>query len=456
MFKNIESSETIDCTDNDVISNNLRWVKIKSITHGKNETYDFSLPETGDKWCHSVIYNGILGHQTPNGLDPLYYATYEGARTKANDFHIIEMRWYEDSRYNKDLRWHKLVGDDTEFIDETDFTFASYEAKLKDGYKPTSSWYETMCRNMNNNQRMIAQELDVSFLGSGGNVIHDEFIKFHEDNHVTEPKFISGPDKEYWIWEEPIEGHEYLLSADVSRGDGEDSSTIVIIDFTTMEQVMEYKGKVQPDLLAEIVYEYGNLYKALTVIDIAGGMGISTVLKLLDMGYKYLHYDDPKSKLLINKKQLAKLSSKDSDKIPGFNATSCRVSMIANLERCVRENVIKIRSRRLTGEMKTFVYRNGRADHMSGFHDDLLMALAMGLFVLEHSFKNLQKLDKQTKVMLDSWVVGAGSGVNDASAFMHKNKTGVKTIIDPSKQQLAFRNTQDPKGEYLWLFSGMI
>jgi hypothetical protein len=309
---------------------------------------------------------------------------------------------------------------------------------------------------MNNNQRMIAQELDVSFLGSGGNVIHDEFIKFHEDNYVTEPKFISGSEKEYWIWEEPIEGHEYILGADASRGDGEDSSTIVIIDFTTMEQVMEYKGKVQPDLLGEIIYEYGNLYKALTVVDIAGGMGVTTVLKLLDMGYKYLHYDDPKSKLLINKKQLTKLSSKDTDKIPGFNATSCRVAMIANLERCVRENIVKIRSRRLTGEMKTFVYRNGRADHMSGFHDDLLMALAMGLFVLEHSFKNLQKLDKQTKVMLDSWVVGAGSGVNDASAFIHKDKTGTKTIIDPNKQRLAFRNTQDPKGEYLWLFSGMI
>ena len=52
--------------------------------------------------------------------------------------------------------------------------------------------------------------------------------------------------------EDPIVGHQYCLTSDVSRGDGKDSSTIVIIDFTTMEQVMEYQGKVQPDLFAYI------------------------------------------------------------------------------------------------------------------------------------------------------------------------------------------------------------
>jgi hypothetical protein len=60
------------------------------------------------------------------------------------------------------------------------------------------------------------------------------------------------------------------MGVDVSRGDGEDASTIVI-DVTTMEQVMEY-GKIQPDLLAQIVEQYGDLYKAYTVVDITGGM----------------------------------------------------------------------------------------------------------------------------------------------------------------------------------------
>ena len=48
-------------------------------------------------------------------------------------------------------------------------------------------------------------------------------------------------------------------------------------------------------------------------------------------------------------------------------------------------------------EMKTFVYKNGRPDHAEGFHDDLLMALAMPLWVLEHSFKKSSALFRSGK-----------------------------------------------------------
>jgi hypothetical protein len=404
---------------------------------------------------------GTGGHamliSTPNGMDKLYYTTYEGARTKDNDFNIIEMRWYEDLRYNKDLRWFKEDKEtkETTVIGELEFTFESYDSKIKDGFKPTSSWYEAMCRNMNGNARMIAQELDVSFIGSGGNVINDEYIMYHEKHYVKDPVFVDGFEKEFWIWEQPQEGHQYIMGVDVARGDGNDSSTIVIIDFTTMEQVMEYKGKVQPDLLGEIAYQYGNLYKAYTVVDITGGMGVSTVLKLLDMDYKYLHYDDPRTKILLNKAQLVKFA-KDGDKIPGFNVGSSRLTLVAHLERSIRENLIKIRSRRLTSEMKTFVYRNGRPDHMDGFHDDLLMALGMALWVLEHSFKNLEKLEKQTKAILDSWVVGLPSTTdNSVGGFVPKGNKGVGALPKPNFNTLNSRNIQDPKGEYLWLFSGM-
>ena len=54
--------------------------------------------------------------------------------------------------------------------------------------------------------------------------------------------------------------------------------------------------------------------------------------------------------------------------------------------------------------MKTFVYKNGRPDHMEGYHDDLLMAFAMPLWVLEHTFKKLEKVWKveQIEDTLDS------------------------------------------------------
>jgi hypothetical protein len=383
---------------------------------------------------------------TPNGMDPLYYKTYDQARTKKNNFNIIEMKWYEDLRYNKDLRWSK--GDDVE--KEIYFTFESYQNKIADGWKPTSSWYEEMCMGMNNDSRMIAQELDVSFIGSGGNVITEEYIEFHEKNNVMEPKITMGLENEIWIWEEPQEGHQYIMGVDVSRGDGEDSSTIVVVDFTTMEQVMEYQGKIQPDLLAQIVEEYGELYEAYTVVDVTGGMGVSTVLKLLEFNYKRLHYDDATGKILsVRQRELNTHLKKD--KIPGFHATNVRVPMISNLEYKIRSNAIKIRSSRLTSEMKTFIYKNGRPDHMDGYHDDLLMSLAMCLWVMEHSFKKLERLEKQNKAILSSWLTGAN--VSSSPTVKEKDQVTGNVVQKINPTHTAYRNIQDPRGQYSWLFA---
>lgn len=403
---------------------------------------------------------GTGGHamliSTPNGMDKLYYETYRQSRSRENNFNIIEMKWYEDLRYNKDLRW--LKGD--EVIEETEFTFESYRRMIDAGYKPTSTWYEQMCLGMNNDARMIAQELDVSFIGSGGNVISEEIIAMHEKENVRDPKYTAGEEGKIWIWEEPQEGHQYIMGIDVSRGDGEDSSTIVILDFTTMEQVMEYQGKIQPDLLAQLVEEYGELYKAYTVVDITGGMGVSTVLKLLEFDYKRLHYETPNSKILSSKQKQIEQYKKDN-KIPGLQVSSIRLAMIANFEEKIRMNGVKIRSVRMTSEMKTFVYKNGRPDHMDGYHDDLIFAMAMCLWTLEHSFKKLEKLERQTKAMLGSWIAAAPTSQTNTpelqrgTGFVSQENRNKAATPTPKFSPIVARNMQDPTGQYMWLFSGM-
>ena len=390
---------------------------------------------------------------TPRGMDALYYKTYDQAKQKKNNFNIIEMKWYEDLRYNKDLRWYK----DDQIVVETEFTFDSYNRMINDGWKPTSSWYEQMCLGMNNDAKMIAQELDVSFIGSGGNVIDEAYIDFQNKHNVKDPMFTHGAENEIWIWEAPQEGHQYIMGVDVSRGDGEDSSTIVIVDFTTMEQVMEYQGKIQPDLLAQIVEEYGELYKAYTVVDVTGGMGVSTVLKLLEFDYKRLHYDTAGGKILSARQR--ELASFDKgDKIPGFHATSVRLPMISNLEYKIRTNGIKVRSSRLTSEMKTFIYKNGRPDHMEGYHDDLLMSLGMCLWVVEHSFKNLERLEKQTKAMLNGWLAGSNAQTTKeeerGTGFVSRENRNKVATPKPKFSPIVSKNMQDPTGKYMWLFSG--
>jgi hypothetical protein len=406
---------------------------------------------------------------TPNGMDSLYYKTYEQAMSGDNDFHVIEMKWYQDPRYNKDLRWIN-EDDDDDIIEEVKFTkegdseesvraiHEHYDKMLQKGYKPESSWYREMCRGMNNDKKMIAQELDVSFIGSGGAVIDDKYITMQEKENVIEPEFISGDEKEIWIWEEPKEGRQYILSADVARGDGEDSSTIVIIDFNTMTQVMEYKGKLRPDLLGDLVNEYGRIYDALVVVDITGGWGVGTINRLLDLGTPNLYYADSSSKPLEKKSRTPKNYS-DEGKFPGFNVgAGLRAPIVSHLEMMVRMNGVKVRSRRLTSEMRTFVFKNGKADHMDGYHDDLLMALAYALWVAEYSFKKLNESKEKSKAMLSGWMVNKGEVSNEEyrrNGFTSKKDRKKKlTTKQPNFSHTVAKNMQDPKGKYMWLFSG--
>ena len=393
---------------------------------------------------------------TPNGMDALYYKTYEQSKSNDNDFFIVEMKWYQDPRYNKDLTWTNEEDED-DIVTEVEFTHEHYDKMIDAGYKPSSSWYREMCRGMNNNAKMIAQELDVSFVGSGGNVINEKDIAFQEKNNVKDPKYTDGEEGSIWIWEKPIEGHKYISIADVARGDGEDSSTITIIDVTEMEQVMEYKGKLQPDLLAYPLDEYSRLYDALVVVDITGGMGVGTINKLLELGTPNLYYGE------IGNKPMDKFTQKTKHitlegKYPGFNvAPGVRTPMIAHFEYMVRTNAIKIRSLRLIFEMKRFIFKNGRADHQDGYHDDLIMAMAMGLWVYETSFKKLKASKEKTKAMLDGWVMANGNEDNvepQHNNFVAKKDRGVKSIKRPSFSHVVSKNMQDPTGEYMWLFSG--
>jgi hypothetical protein len=401
---------------------------------------------------------------TPNGMDELYYKVYDDAKQKQNTFNIIEMKWYFDIRYNRELRWVKKdennsISDEIncesigrtklrweylgKMYETTEDSIENYNVMLDDGWVPLSPWYEYMAADMGDPKK-VARELDVSFVGSGGNVIDDVDIKFHEDNYVIDPIGTAEIEKSMWIWKQPEEGHKYIMGVDVSRGDGEDSSTIVILDFDGLEQVAEFKAKVAPDVLATIVYKYGNLYQAHTVVDITGGMGVSTVMKLLEMEYKYLHYDDPKSRKLSDK--YAKLKYKEGDKIPGFNVGNTRLQMISELEEHIREGKTKIRSVRMISELRTFVYKNGRPDHMKGYHDDIIMAYAMALFVVQTSFKQLEKVEKQTKAMLDSWIAVTNEPVKPT----FNTPTTTPSYHQPQITQN--NNQNNNNGEYDWLF----
>ena len=415
----------------------------------------------GDFWaaCMASLSTGgkVIVVSTPNGYDPIYYDIYDQALKGMNNFKISEMFWYRDPRYSKDLflvptedlvkyLLNKEEHDESKHIsfahiDPYKRDYDELSSYLKKGYKPCSTWYEKMVKKLKYDKRKINQELNCEFLGSGDNVFENTQLEYIKDNTITDPigKLMGNS---LWMWKEPIPEHKYIMGVDVSRGDSEDFSSIQIIDFDEREQVFEYVGKIPPDALAEIAYKWGMMYNAFIVVDITGGMGITTVRKLQELGYKNLYIEG------IDSTSIWSYNAKLADKIPGLNFNNKRVQIIAAFEEYVRHK-FKIRSVRLYNEMNTFIYLNGRPDHQRGQHDDLIMGISMAIYVGESSFNKLEKVVERTKIMLESWTV-----VNDNTARQ-------QTHFDPVIPNNNVRNdrwsrdagpSKDDYIKYNWLF----
>ncbi len=294
-----------------------------------------------------------------------------------------------------------------------------------------------------------------AFIGSGDNVIEGEVLRKQEEINVIDPVFKDREwDNNVWIWKMPQKGHRYILGLDVSRGDSEDATGMCIIDYDTFEQVLEYHGKIQPDISAQLVDHYGRMYNALSTFDITGGMGIAATTKLKDLNYpkSLLHYDNVNDDIYY---------TPPPDAIPGINFASKnrRGQIIAALEEAVSRGDFKIRSERLIAELKKFIYKNGKPDHMKGSHDDLIMALGMCLFVANTSFKKLHEADNLTKAMLDNWKIRDNTPENKTQYFLDNQsidsrpKDG-KTYNNP-RELLNNNNNMQNTRDFSWLFGNI-
>jgi hypothetical protein len=418
-----------------------------------------------DFWAASMASLSTGGKiiliSTPNGYDPIYYGVYDQALRGINDFHITDLRWFKDPRYTKDLHWVKCqdichymlnreqYNDEEVVLKEFDMT--NYHDLEEQGYKPFSSWFESMSKKFKYDRRKIAQELECDFLGSGDGVIPGDIQENIAKNMIRIPKekYMQGT---FWQWKEPIQGHRYIMGVDVSRGDSEDFSAISIIDFDDREQVVEYVGKIPPDDLASIAYKWGVLYDCFIVIDITGGMGVATSRKLQELNYKNLYVEG------VNTQNIWEYNRKAMEKIPGLNFNNKRTQIVAAFEEQLRKG-FQVRSSRLLNELNTFVYMNGRPDHMKGAHDDAIMSMSMALYAGDMCFNQLQKNDSKNKAMIESWALSERTYEPNKTFYSYGTSFDQIGSMGMDNNQIYHGNnpnnaTKETYQENAWLFGG--
>lgn len=410
---------------------------------------------------------------TPNGRDELYYNTYRQALSKENNFVAVQFRWYQDPRFNKYLVWKKKNEDTGEWmfdqdpiIDEEGGIPYNEErwAKLEhEGWKPSAPWYDEMCKQFNNDSMKIAQELDVSFMGSADNVVAPEYIEMQEKFNTREPlaDYADPLVEETWFWKKPIEGHRYILACDPSRGVSADRTAIEIIDMDgrdenglpIIEQVAEYVGKKLGDDIGALCVQYATLYNdAFVVVDCTGGQGDAAILTMLQLGYKNLYYEDSNQKMYTVQRSTKNYDGY-TDKLPGFHFQGNRYPVLANFAGLVRNNEFKIRSARVINELETWIFKgeNARIDHQEGAHDDTLTSLAMGLFVMQFTLNRIQNTVNKDKSILNAYMMS--NAIN-----MNKPRINYGNPITP-QNGLPFYNSKNinkidsiPNGSCMWVF----
>ena len=291
---------------------------------------------------------GAIVLSTPYGTGNWFHKTWTAAETGENDFLPIKLPWYVHPE--RDQAWRD-----------------AQDAQLGD-------------------PRLAAQECDCDFSTSGDTVIYGELLEFYEQSFRIDPQERRGVDKSLWIWEHVDYSRNYMIVADVARGDGKDFSTFHIIDIENCKQAGEYKGQLPPKefahLLVGIATEYNN---ALLVVENAN-IGWSTIETIQERGYTNL-YHSPKSGN-VTADSYFDPHGLNSNMVPGFSNTSkTRPLAIAKLQESINDKSAVIHSKRLLDELKVFVWRNNRAEAQSGYNDDLVMAWAIAMYVRETAFR---------------------------------------------------------------------
>ena len=242
-------------------------------------------------------------------------------------------------------------------------------------------------RNQKYVQKQVAQELMCDFSASGDTFLQPKDIEWIR-NSIRTPIEKWGPKAGVWVWKYPLPDKNYVISADVARGDGKDYSSFHVIDIEESFVVAEFKGKIPPDQFALLLAEAGRRYNNALVCPENNTYGYAVILKLRDNKYDNLYFSNSKDKYNYSYQ-----NNSDIHKIGFTTSSKSRGQILTKLEEMIRNKHINIYSQRFYNELKTFVWKGNKAEAQRGSNDDLIMSLAIGTWIYDHKAKSKPKVD---------------------------------------------------------------
>lgn len=354
---------------------------------------------------------------TPNGVGNFFHKLWIESEQSENDFKRITLPWHLHPERDKAWRDNqtKLLG-----------------------------------------ERGASQECDCTFSTSGNTVIEIPVLDWYEQTHVKPPIEKRGIDKGYWIWEYPTAGKSYMVTADVSRGDGTDFSGAQIIDIESMEQVSEYKGKIPTKDFARALMSMATEYNMAILVVENANVGWAVIQEILDNEYPNLFYSSSDLQYVDVESQMTnKINSAERKMTPGFTTSNkTRPLIISKLESYIRNKEFIIHSSRLIEELKVFIWKasgvTSKAEAMSGYNDDLVLAAGIAMWIRDIALRLRTESEAISKILLSkigSSATAEGQKPSSRLPIMGGNIYGVQ--VDPWKMNVGLKD--HTKEDLRWL-----
>ena len=269
---------------------------------------------------------------TPKGMN-MFYKLWHDAEKGKNEYTTTE------------VHWSQVPGRDAE-------------------------WKEQTIKNTSEEQ--FNQEFECEFLGSVNTLITSSKLKILAyDDPLTSSAGLD-------IFEEPIEGHDYVCTVDVARGITKDYSAFTIIDTTEIpyKLVAKYRNnKIKPLLFPNIIHQvctqYNHAYTLVEVNDIGGQ--VADILQF-DLEYDNLLMCSMRGRA----GQVVGQGFSGSKVQLGVKmSTTVKKTGCANMKQLIEDDKLVFADFDIITELTTFIQKGQAWEAEEGCNDDLAMCLVI-------------------------------------------------------------------------------
>lgn len=171
------------------------------------------------------------------------------------------------------------------------------------------------------------------------------------------------------------------------------------------------------------------------------GIGISVLEKLINLSYPNIYYSIKGTHEFVESYK----GAYDDRAVPGFTtSTKTRPLIVAKLEEFIRNKLITLHSTRLFHELKTFIWHNGKPQAMRSYHDDLVMALAIGCWVRDTALQVNETELEYKKAMI--------GGVMKLDTTMNTQIKGQEGYAQSFSQK--YEKQLKERDEFFWIYKG--